>query len=186
MRTKEHLRPVLAASVSLAVLVASVSLAMGGIAQGSDGQPLILGQVNTSSGATHLKLAPGDTEGLVINQPGNGQPIIVTLGPGPLGCGICVTAAGNAMALAVGGRAGFGGPVGFAQSGVVSIPAGTDQVIVPVPGLIKHSHALATPQKDTGASVASATARPARDEVVIRLTNAVDSSTPVAWFVFGG
>jgi hypothetical protein len=186
MRTKKLLRPVLAACASLAVLVACVSLAMGGIAQGTDGQPLILGQINRSSGATHLKLAPGDTTGLVISQPGNGQPIIVQLGPGPLGCGICVSAAGAALALSVNGRAGFGGPVHFAQSGVVSIPAGTDQLIVPVPGLIKHSHALATPQKDTGASVASATARPARDEVVIHLTAAVDSSTPVAWFVFGG
>ena len=185
MRTKELLRPVLAAGVSLAVLVACMSLAMGGIADGHDGQPLILGQVNRAQVATQLKLAPGDTGGLEISQPGNGQPIIVTLGPGPLGCGICVTAAGAAMALAVAGRAGFGGPVGFGQSGVVSIPTGTDQVIVPVPGLIKRSHALATPQKDTGASVASATVRPARDELVIRLSEAVGTPTPVAWLVFG-
>jgi len=94
--------------------------------------------------------------------------------------GVGVPEAGNELALLVYGVS------TFTRSGAVGIAAGTESVVVAVPGgLSATSHVLATLQTNAGTvAVRAAVPDPAAGEITIYLTSAPTVVVQVGWFVF--
>jgi hypothetical protein len=92
-----------------------------------------------------------------------------------------ISATGNALALRV------SGPARFSQSGVATIPAGQDSVVVPVPTLRALSFVLGSLQAyRAGIHLAAGIANPAEGTITLRTNQNVPSDTPVAWLVLVG
>ena len=78
------------------------------------------------------------------------------------------------------------GRVRFSTSGVATIPAGASEVIVtPAFRVVSSAKVLATAQGDAGSltTVRFVTIDPAANAFTVHMTEAVATSTPVAWFV---
>jgi hypothetical protein len=184
------------ASAALIIAVALVGgFTIAGVAQASDGGPLILGQPNEATQGTTLSVAgnngltitttQGDGQALTVSQDGDGQAIHAQIGPGANGCAICAFAPQGGSALLVQGKSEFGGPIFSGMSGVTTVPAGDRSVTVGVRRLRGQDRVLATLQGSTGSiSVASVVNRPTQGVITIFLTASAPRDMKVAWFIF--
>jgi hypothetical protein len=181
--------------ISATAIVLGAWLLLSGTAQGTSGQPLTLGQINTASSTTVLDVAAengfsvnmtsGDGVGISASTSGDGQAIRGGVSGGEGGCAICgISDANNTAILAV-GPAGFDGPIFVRQAGVVVVSAGQTKVTTKANQTLPDAAlVLATVQNYRGTSVASASAHAATSRIIIHLTRATGNDVRVAWFVF--
>jgi hypothetical protein len=184
----------------LVVAAALLVVGLASVAQGSDGQALMLGTANTSMSDTTLQ-AGGDANGLVVSSTqdalegkstseGSGVSGVGENG----GTGVSALGIHGAEAFGATGHSSFNGGVTFLNgsvafdttSGVAVVPAGSNRVTVSVVGSAfdRQSHALAMLQQRRSAEVAAVRPNRAAHTISIFLSKEVGLDTKVAWFLF--
>ncbi len=188
--------------VTLAALASITIVAVASMAQGSDGQPLVIGTANTSLSDTTLT-ADGSANGLTATSSeyalegtnttgGEGAGVY---GIGKNGAaGVQATGASGSDALYAEGPSVFNGDAAFLNgsvrfgdtSGVAVIPAGSDRVTVSVAAesFDRLTHGTAMLQQRRSSQVAAVRPDRAGHTVTIYLDKAVGLDTKVAWFLF--
>jgi hypothetical protein len=182
--------------ITLTALASITIVAVASMAQGSAGQPVILGQNNTSDltttitgqkDATALLVTANRTAVEGISAGGGGGAGIVGIGShGSPGVAAMAIAGTNSDALNVSGRTDFSGATRFSASGVATIPAGATSVsaIVDKDSVDVNSGAVATLQQQRPTEVKAAVLHVNQGMLTIYLTRSVTQETRVAWFVF--
>jgi hypothetical protein len=182
--------------LGITIAIAGAWLAIGGVANGTDGQPLIAGQLNTATTATTISVAAedglqvrttqGDGSALYVSQPGDGEAVSAHVGPGGNSCALCGYAdAGSGKALSVVGPSAFNGPVSFQHADLAIVPAGSSSVVVNFPELTATERVIATLEDFRGtATVVAAVPKAKAGTITIHLSRVVKRPTRVAWFAF--
>ncbi len=183
----------------LIALATLVLLAVGPAAQGSNGDPVVLGQNNdgegtvlTGHGATTLQIVQTDLEYDALRVIANRQDDIAidasVANGDPNSTAVSAYAAGESNAIIARGQSQFiGGPVYFnGTSGVATIPAGANHIRVTVEpnAMTSTTHALAMLQQRRSVQVVAVHPERARDRLAIFLDRPVALPTQVSWFLF--